>query len=100
MIDEFTIIEQGRNLLTLEADVARDRFKKIRARFAQPPARLDLPGALSVKQNGRELEIIANGSSEALLAKLKAHAPEEVQIESLTLEEIFVASNTLGSTKA
>jgi ABC-2 type transport system ATP-binding protein len=100
LIDEFTIIEQGRNLLTLEADVARDRFKKIRARFAQPPARLDLPGAVSVKQNGREVEIVANGSSEALLATLKAHSPEEVQTESLTLEEIFVASNTLGSTKA
>jgi ABC-2 type transport system ATP-binding protein len=100
LIDEFTIIEQGRALLTLEADAARDRFKKIRARFAQPPARLDLPGALSVKQSGREVEIVANGSSEALLAELKAHSPEDVQTESLTLEEIFVASNTLGSAKS
>jgi ABC-2 type transport system ATP-binding protein len=100
LIDEFTIIEQGRELLTMDADAARDRFKKIRARFAQPPVRLDLPGALSVKQNGREVEIVANGSSEALLAKLKAHAPEEVQTESLTLEEIFVASNTLGPTQS
>jgi ABC-2 type transport system ATP-binding protein len=98
LIDEFTIIEQGRELLTMAADEARERFKKIRARFAQPPAGLELPGALSVKQNGREVEIVANGSSEALLAKLKAHAPEEVHTESLTLEEIFVASNTLGST--
>lgn len=100
LIDEFTIIEQGRALLTMEADAARDRFKKIRARFAQPPARLDLPGALSVKQSGWEVEIVANGSSDALLAELKAHAPEEVQTESLTLEEIFVASNTLGLTKS
>jgi ABC-2 type transport system ATP-binding protein len=100
LIDEFTIIEQGRELLTMDADAARDRFRKIRARFAQPPARLDLPGALRVKQNGREVEIVANGSSDALLAKLKAHSPEEVQTESLTLEEIFVASNTLGSTKS
>ncbi len=100
LIDEFTIIEQGRELLTMDADAARDRFKKIRARFAQPPVRLDLPGALSVKQNGREVEIVANGSSEALLAKLKAHSPEEVKTESLTLEEIFVAANTLGPTKS
>ena len=40
LIDEFTIIEQGRELLTMEADAARDRFRKIRARFAQPPAPL------------------------------------------------------------
>ena len=100
LIDEFTILEQGRELLTMDADAARDRFKKIRVRFAQPPARLDLPGALSVKPNGREVEIVANGSSEALLANLKALAPEAVQAESLTLEEIFVASNLLTKGKA
>jgi len=99
LIDEFTIIEQGRELLTMEADAARDRFKKIRARFAQPPAKFDLPGALSVKQNGRELEVLANGTSEALLATLKAHQPEDLQTESLTLEEIFVAANSLGQAR-
>src|SRR5437773_9337816 len=36
LIDEFTIIEQGRELLTMEADDARDRFQKIRASFPQP----------------------------------------------------------------
>ncbi|MBE7501182.1 MAG: ABC transporter ATP-binding protein [Verrucomicrobiales bacterium] len=30
LIDEFMIIEQGRELLTMEADAARERFKKIR----------------------------------------------------------------------
>src|SRR3984885_9127685 len=95
LIDEFTIIEQGRNLLTMEADAARDRFRKIRARFAQPPAPLNLPGALSVKQNGREIEILANGNSEQLLEKLKSRSPEELRCESLSLEEIFVASDIL-----
>src|SRR5450432_2456762 len=95
LIDEFTIIDQGRNLLTMEADAARDRFRKIRARFAQPPAQLDLSGALNVKQNGREMEILANGNSEKLLAELKARSPEELHCESLSLEEIFVASDIL-----
>ena len=98
LIDEFTIIEEGRELLTMEADAARNRFKKIRARFAQPPAKLDLPGALSVKQTGRELEILANGSSDELVAKLRRLNPEDVQIESLSLEEIFVASKSLAGT--
>jgi ABC-2 type transport system ATP-binding protein len=99
LIDDFTIIDQGRALLTMAADDARDRFKKIRARFASPPARLDLPGALSTRQNGREIEILANGSSEKLMAVLRAHQPEELQAESLTLEEIFVASRTLVPSK-
>lgn len=94
LIDEFTIIEEGRELLTMPADAARDRFKKIRARFPQE-LKLKLPGALRLKQAGRELEILANGNSEQLLAELKSHQPEELKIESLTLEEIFVASGVL-----
>ena len=96
LIDEFTIIEEGRDLLTMNADAARDRFKKIRARFAETPPPLNFPGALSVKQNGREVEILANGNSEALLAELKSkHRPEELRCEALSLEEIFVSAKTL-----
>jgi ABC-2 type transport system ATP-binding protein len=100
LIDEFTIIEQGRELLTMEADAARDRFRKIHARFAQPPAKLDLSGALNVKQNGREVEILADGNSEQLIEKLRALQPEDLRCESLSLEEIFVASNILKKANA
>ncbi|MGH7953518.1 MAG: ABC transporter ATP-binding protein [Limisphaerales bacterium] len=95
LIDEFTIIEQGRELLTMEADAARNRFKKIRARFSQPQSSTDFPGALNIKSSGREVEILANGNSEQLLEKLRALQPEEMNCESLSLEEIFVASKTL-----
>jgi len=99
LIDEFTIIERGRELLTMEADAARDRFRKIRARFSQPPAQLDLAGALSVRQSGREVEILADGNSEELMEKLRALQPEELRCESLSLEEIFVASGILKIAK-
>jgi ABC-2 type transport system ATP-binding protein len=98
LIDEFTIIEQGRNLLTMEADAARDRFKKIRVRFPRE-IKIALSGALSVKSSGREMEILANGNSEQLLAELKAQQPEELKMESLSLEEIFVSSDTLKKAK-
>ena len=99
LIDEFTIVEQGRELLTMEADAARDRFKKIRARFPQE-MKLNLSGALKVKRSGREVEILANGNSEQLLAELKSCSPEELHCEALSLEEIFVASDTLKKVKA
>jgi ABC-2 type transport system ATP-binding protein len=99
LIDEFTIIEQGRELLTMDADAARDRFKKIRARFPQE-LKLDLSGALKVKHSGREMEILANGNSEQLLAELKVHQPEELKIESLSLEEIFITSDLLKRANA
>ncbi|MBE2215810.1 MAG: ABC transporter ATP-binding protein [Opitutaceae bacterium] len=96
LIDEFTIIDEGRALLTLEADEARARFRKIRARFAQPPDSLTIAGALSVKQRGRELEVLADGASDAVLTHLKTHFPEDLQVESLSLEEIFVAGRALA----
>ncbi|HVU26731.1 MAG TPA: ABC transporter ATP-binding protein [Verrucomicrobiae bacterium] len=95
LIDEFTIIEGGKNLLTMEADAARDHFKKIRARFSQSLPQTNFPGALNVKSAGREVEILANGNSEPLIEKLKSFSPEELKVESLSLEEIFVASKTL-----
>lgn len=96
LIDEFTIIDEGRELLAMNADEARQRFKKISARFAEAPSKLNFPGALQVKQNGREIEILANGNSEALLAELKSkHRPEELRCEALSLEEIFISAKTL-----
>ncbi|MGD1083409.1 MAG: ABC transporter ATP-binding protein [Verrucomicrobiota bacterium] len=95
LIDEFTIIEQGRGVMAMDADAARERFKKIRARFAQAPPELKLPGALDVRRDGRELELLCNGCSEALLEILRAAGPEDLRCESLSLEEIFVVSKTL-----
>ena len=94
LIDEFTIVEGGKNLLTMDADDARNRFKKIRARLASDE-KLNWTGALCCKQNGREVEILANGNSDLIIAELKSRAPEELRIEALTLEEIFVASDVL-----
>jgi ABC-2 type transport system ATP-binding protein len=98
LIDEFTIIEAGKNLLTMDADAARDRFRKIRARFSEIPM-LDLSGALNVKQSAREIEILADGNSEQILETIKSFAPEELKSESLSLEEIFVASDILKKAK-
>jgi ABC-2 type transport system ATP-binding protein len=96
LIDDFTIIDQGKELLTMNADDARNRFKKIRARFAQPLRDVQLPGALTQKVNGRDLEVLANGNSDEVMAALKSYSPEDLTVEALTLEEIFVASKTLS----
>src|SRR5690625_767747 len=94
LIDEFTIIDRGRELLTMEADEARIRFKKYRARFAEPVGEIDLPGALRVRRDGRHLDVLVNGNSEKIEADLRAFKPEEIRVEALSLEEIFVASQS------
>ena len=92
LIDEFTIIDRGRVVLTLDSDHARARYQKIRARFAQSPPQLDLTAALCVRREGRELELIVNGAGPELLERLQQHNPESLSTEALTLEEIFVAT--------
>jgi hypothetical protein len=57
-----------------------------------------LPGALGVRLSGRELELLGNGNCEQLMEILRAQRPEELHCESLSLEEIFVASKTLSET--
>jgi ABC-2 type transport system ATP-binding protein len=92
LIDEFTIIDRGRAVLTLDSDQARERYRKIRARFAQAPPELDLKAALRVRREGRELELIADGAGPGLLELLQQHNAEALSTESLTLEEIFFAT--------
>jgi ABC-2 type transport system ATP-binding protein len=92
LIDEFTIIEHGRSVLTLDADAARERYKKIHARFADDPGTLHLEGACSVRQRGREVEVIVDGQSADIVNRLRARSPEALTTESLSLEEIFVAT--------
>ncbi len=91
LIDQFTIIEGGRDVLTLEADTARERYQKIYARFSAEPADLDLAGA-RVLRRGREIEVVVNGNASDVLDRLKACSPETLTTEALTLEEIFVAT--------
>lgn len=96
LIDEFTIIEKGRELLTMQVDRAKDRFRRIRASFAECPSDLEFAGALNVRCAGRDVEVLADGNSEQILNRLKALEPEELRSESLSLEELFVASQALA----
>jgi ABC-2 type transport system ATP-binding protein len=100
LIDEFTIIEKGRELLTMSADAARDRFQKIRASFAETPPDFYLSGALSVRKSGRDVEVLVNGNRESVLAELRAKRPEELKCSALSLEELFVAAGTLARAKS
>ncbi|HNQ87884.1 MAG TPA: ABC transporter ATP-binding protein [Verrucomicrobiota bacterium] len=97
LIDEFTIIDRGREVMTLEADAARDRYRRIRARFAQEPPALDLAGVAVLRRAPREIELVADGNSARVLETLKALRPESLEVESLSLEEIFVTALQTGT---
>ena len=92
LIDEFTIIDRGREVLTLDADAARARYQKIHARFADTAPQVDLGDARVLRRSGREIEVLVNGNASDVMARLRARSPEAITNESLSLEEIFVTT--------
>lgn len=92
LIDEFTILDGGRDMLTMGADQARAAFQKIRARFPAEISAADLAGLRVLRRQGRDVEVLANGDADAVMRRLQARAPGSVTSESLTLEEIFVTA--------
>jgi ABC-type multidrug transport system ATPase subunit len=92
LIDDFTIMDRGHDLISLGADQARERYQKIRARFPQQPPSVDFKGALQVRRNGRELELVANGEGPEIMEMLRGFSPESLTSEALSLEEVFVAT--------
>jgi ABC-2 type transport system ATP-binding protein len=92
LIDEFTIMDRGRAVLTLDADAARERYQKIRARFTSDAPTQQFKGALHTRRTGRELELIVNGDGPQIIEQLKLLSPESLAFEALTLEEVFVAT--------
>jgi len=92
LIDEFTILDAGRAVLTLEADQARERFQRIRARFPGAAPALQAGGALRVRCDGRDLDVLTAGPAEAVLEEIRRLAPEACSSEALSLEEVFVAT--------
>jgi ABC-2 type transport system ATP-binding protein len=106
LIDEFTIIDRGRDVLTMNADTAREQFQKIYARFSTEVPPFDLPGCRLVQPQGREIEVIVDGITcrgADVIGRLRAESPEQLTTESLSLEEIFVTTlqpNQAGPVKA
>ena len=92
LIDEFTIIDRGRDVLTLDADAARERYQKIHVRLPGDQAALEIAGARVLRRHGKEIEMVVNGNAAEVLQALRAKAPEALTVESLTLEEIFVST--------
>jgi ABC-2 type transport system ATP-binding protein len=92
LIDEFTIVDDGRAVLTLEADDARSRFTRINARLPQAPAPDAFPGVRVVKTRDRDVELVVDNDAARVIDTLRARGAEAVTTESLTLEEIFVAA--------
>jgi ABC-2 type transport system ATP-binding protein len=98
LVDDFTIIDSGRDILTSSADAARGRFRRIHARFTTQPPVMEIGNLVDFRRRGREIELVVSHDHESALDSLRSHQPEAVSIESLDLESIFVS--VLGANRS
>ncbi len=91
LVDDFTILEKGYSLLASSADEARDRFRRIRARFDSSPPQLELDDVVETRRSGREIEFVVSDDQQRAVDRVRSHAPEAVSVEALDLESIFIA---------
>lgn len=92
LIDEFTIINNGREVVSMEADTARRQFQRVRARFVHAPPDLAFASPRSMRREGREVEMVLHEAAPELMERLRGYPLESFDVESLSLEEIFVSS--------
>jgi ABC-2 type transport system ATP-binding protein len=92
LIDKFTIIDKGREILTSETEAARSRFRRLKVRFPTKPPTISDDSILRSHTEGRELELIVDGNIEEIRSRVEQHQPSEIVEESLTLEDIFLVN--------
>lgn len=93
LIDEFSIIDKGKEVLSIGADQARERFKKLRLAFSADPPQTTHPAVTHTTRDGRNVVLFTAEYSEKLETEIAASwKPEAVSVENLTLEEIFIAA--------
>ena len=92
LIDEFTIMDRGRELVTMETDQAREQYKRLVMVFHETPAAPDLPGVMDCQIEGREMELWIKGDEAPVRAWAESHKPDSIESQAMTLEEIFLSN--------
>ncbi len=95
IIDEFTIMQAGRSVMSLGADQARSKFRRVRAWFEdRAPDTLAMPlPLLSVpKRHGRMLELLVAHDATQVNAALTGLGATSVETTTLSLEELYLAA--------
>jgi ABC-2 type transport system ATP-binding protein len=90
--DQITFIDRGRIIDSMDKETYLDRWRRLRL---EVPAGIQLPvlpGIIDVKQTGRLAVATANAFDPELAQAYERTGTRVQHIESMTLEEIFVAN--------
>jgi ABC-2 type transport system ATP-binding protein len=93
VVDDFTLVEGGRDVLTLNADDARARYQRIRGWFeARTPETVPVATVRPPRHEGRMVELVVSSAGDEASAWLKSAGAERVEAAAMSLEEIFLVA--------
>ena len=92
VVDRVAVMKSGAILLTAGVEDLKARTKRVKLVFDTDHPEGDLPGALSVRKNGRLWEAVFPDWSDDKARDLKTRlAPSRIDVERIGLEDIFIA---------
>jgi ABC-2 type transport system ATP-binding protein len=90
--DRITFIDRGRVIDSMDKEVYLDRWRRLRLEAPQGVRLPALPGIIDVRQDGRLAVATANAFVPELASAYESAGVRVQRVESMTLEEIFVAN--------
>ena len=85
------IIDCGRLIECKPIEQLKAGVKRINAVFEDAPPSIRVDGLLSTETAGRQLRLIVRDFSDGTLAEIKSYNPRSLDVEDMSLEDIFVA---------
>ena len=86
------IIEGGKLIACGPIEELKRSVKRLVMTFEEDaPAGMDLAGALAVESVGRQSSAVVRGYSDDVLAQARRYRPRTLDVEDLSLEDVFVA---------
>jgi hypothetical protein len=83
-------LHRGRLILDEEYEAVKNSSRRLRLAFpGDPPPTLGIDGVLSVAREGQRMEAVVYPWSEDKKRKVEGFSPTMLDIEPITLEEIF-----------
>jgi ABC-2 type transport system ATP-binding protein len=90
--DRITFIDRGKIIDSMDKETYLDRWRRLRLEVPQGVALPALPGIIGIRQEGRLAIATANEYVPELANAYESTGARVQSIESMTLEEIFVAN--------
>lgn len=98
LIEQFTILNNGQAIVTNTSDEARNQYKKIHCTFAENCPDITHLSIVHQEKQGNSIELTVTSYTDEVLDYINTLNPTRIDVDTMSLEEIFIACITNGKT--